>query len=142
MRDWEGAPRWCPPVKGARSQRTDTTQKASAQSRGVDAPRRRWSEAHKRRVVADSYRSGETVSEVAQRHGVHSSLLFRWRRPYRKAPDTVTGFVAVVVEAPEAVSAAGAGRMEIVLGEDVRVVVDATVHAGALARVLTVVSGR
>ena len=84
----------------------------------------------------------ETVSEVAQRHGVHSSLLFRWRRRYRKAPDTDTGFVAVVVEAPEPVSAAGAGRMEIVLGEDVRVIVDATVHAGALARVLTVVSGR
>ena len=116
---------------------TDTTQEAGAQSRGVDVARRRWSEAHKRRVVAESYRSGDTVSEVAQRHGVHSSLLFRWRR-YRKAPGTGTGFVPVVVEAPEPASATAPGRMEIVLGEDVRVVVDATVHAGALA----VVAGR
>ena len=123
---------------------TDTTQKAGTQSRGVDVARRRWSEAHKRRVVAESYRSGDTVSEVAQRHGVHSSLLFRWRRRYRKAPDTATGagFVPVVVEAPEVANAAGAGRMEIVVGEDVRVVVDATVHAPALARVLAVVAGR
>ena len=77
---------------------------------------------------------------------MHSSLLFRWRRRYRKAPDTGTGFVPVVVEAPEvAGEVAGElapGRMEIVLGEDVGVVVDATVHAGALARVLAVVSGR
>ena len=131
-----------PPAKEARSQMTDTRQKAGAQSRGVDAPRRRWSEADKRRVVAESYRSGETVSEVAQRHGVHSSLLFRWRRRYRKAPESGPGFVPVVVEAPEVVSTGGAGRMEIVLGEDVRVVVDATVHAEALARVLAVVSGR
>ena len=94
---------------------TDTTQKAGAELRGVDVPRRRWSEAHKRRVVAESYRSGDTVSEVAQRHGVHSSLLFRWRRRYRKAADTGTGtgFVPVVVEAPEPASAR---RMEIVLG--------------------------
>ena len=48
----------------------------------------------------------------------------------------------MVVDAPEPVSAVASGRMEIVLGEGVRVVVDATVHAGALARVLAVVAGR
>ena len=75
---------------------------------------------------------------MARRHGVHPSVLFRWRRRYRTAADTGVGFVPVVVEAPEAAS----GRMEIVVGEDVRVIVDATVHAGALARVLAVVAGR
>ena len=69
-------------------------------------------------------------------------MLFRWRRRYRTAADTGAGFVPVVVEAPEPSSAAASGRMEIVLGEDVRVIVDATVHAGALARVLAAVSGR
>ena len=123
---------------------TDDTQKLGARSRVVDSPRRRWSEAQKRRIVAESYRTGDSVSVVAQRHGVHSSVLFRWRRRYRKAPDTGTGFVPVVVEAPEPASAAAPGRMEIVLGGEVRVVVDATVHAPAPARVVAVavVAGR
>ena len=79
---------------------------------------------------------------VAQRHGVHCSVLFRWRRRYRKPADSGAGFIPVVVEAPEQASPAATGRMEIVLGGDVRVVVDATVHAPALARVLAVVGQR
>ena len=60
-----------------RSQMTDATQRLSAGSREVDSPRRRWSEAQKRRIVAESYRSGDSVSVVAHRHGVHASVLFR-----------------------------------------------------------------
>ena len=103
---------------------------------------RRWSEAHKRRIVAESYRGGESATAVARRHGVHSSVLFRWRRRYGTAADTGAGFVPVVVEAPEPASEAAPGRMEIVLGEEVRVIVDATVHAPALARVVAVVGRR
>ena len=122
---------------------TDTTRKlGGVGSREVDAPRRRWSEAQKRRIVAESYRTGESVSGVARRHGVHSSVLFRWRRRYRKLVDTGAGFVPVVVEVPEEATAGATGRIEIVLGGDVRVVVDATVHAPALARVLAVLAGR
>ena len=47
-----------------------------------------------------------------------------------------------VVEVPELASEAASGRMEIVLGEDVRVIVDATVHAPALARGVAVVAER
>ena len=94
----------------------------------------------RRRIVAESYRSGESASAVARRHGVHTSVLFRWRRRYRTAADTGAGFVPVVVEAPEPASEAASGRMEIVLGDDVQVIVDATVHAPALARVLAVVA--
>ena len=86
--------------------------------------------------------AGESASAVARRHGVHTSVLFRWRRRYRTAADTGAGFVPVVVEAREPASEAASGRMEIVLGDDVRVIVDATVHTGALARVLAVVAGR
>ena len=92
--------------------------------------------------MAESYHGGESASAVARRHGVHTSVLFRWRRRYRTAADTGAGFVPVVVEAREPASEAAGGRMEIVLGEDVRVIVDATVHAGALARVVAVVAGR
>ena len=69
-------------------------------------------------------------------------MLFRWRRRYRTPADTGAGFVPVVVEAPEPSSEAAPGRMEIVLGDDVRVIVDATVHAPALARMLAVVGRR
>ena len=81
--------------------------------------------------MAESYRSGESASVVARRHGVQTSVLFRWRRRYRTSADTGAGFVPVVVEAPEPSSEAAPGRMEIVLGEEVRVIVDATVHAPA-----------
>ena len=48
----------------------------------------------------------------------------------------------MVVEAPEPSSEAAPERMEILVGDDVRVIVDATVHAPALARVLAVVTRR
>ena len=72
----------------------------------AEAPRRRQCEAERCRIVAESYRSGELASAVVWRHGVHS-VLFRWRRRYRTAADTGTGFVPVVVEAPEPSSEAG-----------------------------------
>ena len=77
---------------------------------------------------------------MARRHGVHSSGLFRWRRRYRTLADSDAGFVPVVVEAPESSSEAAPGRMTIVLGDGVRVMVDATVPAPAL--MLAVVAGR
>ena len=89
----------------------DATQKVGARSRGVETPRRRWSEAQRRRIVAESYRSVDSVSMVAQRHGVYSSVLFRWRRRYRKAADTGTGFVPVVVETREVASEAAASAV-------------------------------
>ena len=48
----------------------------------------------------------------------------------------------MVVDAPEPSSEAAPGRMEIVLGDEVRGIVDATVHAPALARVVAVVTRR
>ena len=96
---------------------TDATQRAGAGSRGVDTPRRRWSEAQKRRIVAESYRSGDSVSVVAQRHGVNASVLFTWRRRYRKPADTGAGFIPVVVEAPEEASTAATGQLELELDE-------------------------
>ena len=54
---------------------SETRQKA--ESRNAESPRRRWSEAQRRRIVAESYRNGETASAVARRHGVHTSMTRR-----------------------------------------------------------------
>jgi transposase len=44
------------------------------------ARRRRWTSEQKLKMVEESFRSGETVSVVARRHGIAPNLLFRWRR--------------------------------------------------------------
>ena len=111
---------------------------------------RRWSEAEKRRIVAESYAPGVTVSAVARRHAINANLLFDWRRKFREAGGETrsSAFVPVVVAPPgEVISDDGGarpsdGRMEIVLDGRLRVVVDATVNAPALARVLAVLEPR
>ena len=46
----------------------------------VATTRRSWSQSQKRAIVAEIDVGGATLSEVARRHGMHSSLLFRWRK--------------------------------------------------------------
>jgi transposase-like protein len=41
--------------------------------------RRQWTAADKRRIVREVQRPGAVRQEVAQRHGVHVSVLNRWR---------------------------------------------------------------
>ena len=120
----------------------DVGDEAEVGACSAESRRRRWSEARRRCIVAESYRGGESASAVARRHGVHTSVLFRWRRRYRPTTDTGGGFVPVVVEVPEPSSEAAPGRKEVVPGEEVRVIVDATAHAPALARVVAVVTRR
>jgi len=82
---------------------------------------------------------------VARRNDVGANQVFDWRRNFREQDgDAGHGaFVPVVVapagEAPsdDAVSGnASEGRIEIALGSGLRVFVDGTVNAPALARVL------
>lgn len=42
--------------------------------------RRRWTPEQKLRLVMETLRPGASISAVARRHGVHSSVVFRWRR--------------------------------------------------------------
>src|SRR5260221_10185951 len=44
--------------------------------------RRQRSEAERRRIVAESFEPGASVSVVARRHDVNANLLFTWRRRY------------------------------------------------------------
>jgi transposase len=124
---------------------------------GRSPPRRRWSEAEKRRIVAESCQAGVSVSAVARRHDLNTNQLFTWRRRFRElAGDAgAGGFVPVVVEAspgdgpgaatmssPSGDVVAAGGRMEIALPGGVRVTVDRDVDGRALARVLAVLEGR
>ena len=42
--------------------------------------RRQWSEAMKRRIVAETLEPGSSVSIVARRHDVNANQVFKWRR--------------------------------------------------------------
>ena len=109
--------------------------------------RRRWNEAEKCRIVAESYQPGVSVSVVARRNDVNANLVFNWRRRFRERG----GFVPMVVEPdrmlpspPDAGSGAvpAAGRMEIALADGSRVIVDREVDGAALGRVLSVLARR
>src|SRR3546814_7859813 len=43
-------------------------------------PRRNWSAEIKERIVSETLAQGVTVTEVARRHEVDRSLVYRWRR--------------------------------------------------------------
>ncbi len=109
-------------------------------------PRRRWSEAEKRRIVAESYQPGVSVSVVARRNDVNANLVFTWRRRFREQG----GFVPVVVEPdrmlpppPDAgADASATGRIEIALADGARVIVDREVDGAALGRVLSALARR
>ncbi len=45
--------------------------------------RRQWTMADKRRIVREADRAGAVRQQVAQRHGVHVSVLNRWRTELR-----------------------------------------------------------
>lgn len=46
----------------------------------VAGTRRSWSPEQKRAILAEADDPATTASAVLRRHGLHSSLLFRWRR--------------------------------------------------------------
>jgi len=123
--------------------------------------RRSWSEAEKRRIVAESCAPGASVSLVARRHDVNANQVFTWRRQLRdREPGaTASGLVPMMVAAEPACGASGvggkeaadgiaapspppAGRIEIELAGGSRVIVDRHLNAAALARVVAVLERR
>ena len=82
MRDRDWAPARCPPIEGARTQMSGTRQNAGSESRGVESPRRRRSEAERRRIVAETRevhlaggRLSPSESLAVARHSAHG---FGW----------------------------------------------------------------
>ena len=105
-------------------------------------------------MVAESFASGASVSEVAQRYGVNANLLFTWRRqkarsaarggaePFELLPVRVSDEKRVPAAPVEASARVLVGRMEIVLAAGERILVGADVDTAALARVVKALSRR
>jgi transposase len=115
----------------------------------VAETQRRWSRAEKLALVAET--AGASVSAVARKHGIASSLVFRWRRGLgggakMSKPGAGTAFIPVALPAPVVapVTAAvpGGGVIEIELVGGCRVRVDASVDLNALKRVIAVLEAR
>jgi len=102
--------------------------------------RRRWSAEEKGRIVAESESGPRQVSATARRHGLRPGQLFTWRRLAREGrltgdENSVAFARAVIAHSPPS-AAPSSSRMEIVLTDGVRVIVDTGVDAEALARVI------
>jgi transposase len=120
--------------------------------------RRSWSREQKLAIVAEVDVAGASLSQVARRHGVHASLLFRGRRKLKAKPETRAGEVengALPPATPEMPGAAPAQRfmpvrlqpeapapakpsvIEIVIEGGRIVRVGADVDTAALVRIVT-----
>jgi transposase len=113
--------------------------------------RRRFSVDAKRRIVEESFVSGDSVSAVARRHGLLPAQLFAWRRAARDGRFGVwcgdgdgAGFVAAQV-VPDVgprdverghVPGRSHGRMEVVSANGRRVIVDREVDVEALVGII------
>jgi len=131
------------------------TDAASMQRIEIVGERRRAHDAAFRaRVVAECMVPGTRVQELARRHGICTSLIYRWRRV--AAPQAGAGsavrLVPVRVSEPRptekqsaparpAVEAPRGGLIEIELSGGVRVRVHGDVSLAALQRVVTVLRG-
>ncbi|WP_298953761.1 transposase [uncultured Methylobacterium sp.] len=116
----------------------------------VASTRRAWSPEQKRAILAEADAPGTTASAVARRHGLHSSLLFRWRRAILaewRAETAPAGpaFVPLALLAPANGVPAGPaepGPIEIELAGGHRVRVPAGADLALLRGVLAALTGR
>ena len=134
----------------------------------IASTRRSWSVTQKRAIIGEIGIGEATLSDVARRHGIHTSLLFRWRRdlgfevpatasePHRdstpSAPRPALSFVPVML-APPVQSASAAvpcamksrgmetGIIEIVVAGGRTVRVGSDVDASALVRIIAALEG-
>ena len=71
--------------------------------------RRFYGAADKAGLVAEAFRPGVVASEVARRHGLNVSLLYRWRRQIQEeqaspSPESAVNFVPVrIADAPPSI---------------------------------------
>src|SRR5271169_3505921 len=72
------------------------TSDALAGRNGRAVARRRWPDALKRRIVAETREPGASVSVVARRHDVNANQVFKWRRQFEVgSPEDDTGLAPV-----------------------------------------------
>ena len=119
----------------------------------VSDRRRAHDRAFRMLVALDAAAPGSRVREVANRHSVCTSLVYRWRRaataaaaapslslvPVRVVADPCGTTGSVVAEPAKAAPAARS--IEIELGGGIRLRVDETISPAALRRVIGVLRG-
>lgn len=124
----------------------------------VAGTRRSWSREQKRAILSEADDPATTASAVARRHGLHSSLLFRWRRAAsaerqasRPAPSPATppAFIPLALPAPAAAmvdadskARAGSGMIEIELSGGHRLRAEAGADLALLQGVIAALTGR
>lgn len=109
--------------------------------------RRRWSDADKQRIVAETLQPGVSVSRVARRYGLHASQLFAWRKAIRACGGQAPQFHPVVIAEDGAVgtgpaSGIAAPTLVVRLANGYRVSVPPGFDAGHLRQVLDLLEGR
>ncbi len=122
--------------------------------------RRRFSDADKLRLVAEAFRPGAVVLEVARRHQVDESLLYRWRRlaaqglltaeppglvPVQVAPEPASPAACPAepsAAAAEALAEPAPGVIEIELPRGGRVRISGAVEPATVAAALRALVGR
>jgi transposase len=100
--------------------------------------------ADKQRIVAEASAPDASVSEVARRHGVAGSLLYRWRKEISARKDHAKPvFLPISVELPPPLeraspepTAVSTSMIEIVLNGGRVVRVDADVDTSKLAAII------
>jgi transposase len=118
----------------------------------VATTRRSWSTEQKAAIVAEIDVGGATLSEVARRHGIHSSLLFRWRKTFGSVMGAPPKAVSVAMSSPTprfmpvmlpppsspepTVAPVQTSSIEIVLGGHRTLRVGADVDTAALLRIV------
>ena len=109
--------------------------------------RRFWSDDEKRRIAAQSYAPGVSVSVVARRYDVNANLIFTWRHDPRYKPaadaEEAPSFlpVEVVPDLLPEPPAASDGRIEVALSNGHRVSAIGSFDADALCRVVRALGG-
>ena len=129
-----------------------TACEASERIEIVAERRRAHGDAFRAMVVLDALRPGARVQEVARRHRICPSLVYRWRRLAQPGQTLApsAGFVPVSITPMRAdpnAPVSGAplsdrgGTIRIELADGVRVTVDEGVSTSALRRVMSVLRG-
>jgi transposase len=114
----------------------------------VAETRRRWSEAERKQIVAET--EAASVSSVARKHRVAASLVFRWRRAAGVIAKSVgkeaSAFVRAMLAAPSPTAVVASpstdrGKIEIELAGGRRLRVG-PVDVATLKQVIAVLEGR
>lgn len=112
----------------------------------IATTRRSWSRAEKAAILAETLEPSATVSTVARRHGIHSSLLFRWRRVAQGGVSVSSAmtpsFIPLALPAPPVEPPSRAGVISIELAGGHRVRVEGACDPALLRDVLAALAGR